>query len=50
MAERVEVTTTNAGGPVASDEHSLTQGDGGGILLHDHYLVEIWGNEHLGCV
>ncbi len=33
-------TTTNAGVPVASDEHSLTQGPGGGILLHDHYLIE----------
>lgn len=33
-------TTTNAGAPVASDERSLTQGAGGGILLHDHYLLE----------
>jgi catalase len=33
-------TTTNAGIPVASDEHSLTQGPGGGILLHDAYLIE----------
>ena len=33
-------TTTNAGIPVASDEHSLTQGTDGGILLHDHYLIE----------
>ncbi len=33
-------TTTNAGVPVASDEHSLTQGAEGGILLHDHYLIE----------
>jgi catalase len=33
-------TTTNAGIPVASDEHSLTQGVGGGILLQDHYLIE----------
>src|SRR5659263_155105 len=33
-------TTTNAGVPVASDEHSLTQGTAGGILLQDHYLVE----------
>ncbi len=32
-------TTTNAGIGVASDEHSLTQGDGG-ILLADHYLIE----------
>lgn len=29
-------TTTNAGIPVASDEHSLTQGPAGGILLQDH--------------
>ncbi len=34
------VTTTNAGIPVASDEHSLTQGTGGGILMQDHYLIE----------
>jgi catalase len=33
-------TTTNAGIPVASDEHSLTQGPSGGILLQDHYLIE----------
>ncbi len=33
-------TTTNAGIPVASDEHSLTQGKDGGILLQDHYLIE----------
>ena len=33
-------TTTNAGIPVESDEHSLTQGPGGPILLHDHYLIE----------
>ena len=33
-------TTTNAGVPVPSDEHSLTQGTGGGILLQDHYLIE----------
>ena len=33
-------TTTNAGAPVESDEHSLTQGEAGGILLHDHYLIE----------
>ena len=33
-------TTNNAGVPVESDEHSLTQGIGGGILLQDHYLVE----------
>ncbi len=33
-------TTTNAGIPVSSDEHSLTQGTDGGILLQDHYLIE----------
>jgi len=33
-------TTTNAGIPVASDEHSLTVGPNGPILLHDHYLIE----------
>lgn len=33
-------TTTNGGAPVESDEHSLTQGEAGGILLHDHYLIE----------
>ncbi len=33
-------TTSNTGIPVESDEHSLTQGTGGGILLHDHYLIE----------
>ncbi|MCP2258033.1 catalase [Streptoalloteichus tenebrarius] len=33
-------TTTNAGIPVASDEHSLTVGPNGPILLQDHYLIE----------
>ncbi|MBA3524536.1 MAG: catalase, partial [Geodermatophilaceae bacterium] len=33
-------TTTNTGAPVTSDEHSLTQGPTGPILLHDHYLIE----------
>ncbi|GAB2939173.1 catalase [Rhodococcus aerolatus] len=33
-------TTTNAGNPVESDEHSLTAGLSGPILLHDHYLIE----------
>lgn len=33
-------TTTDAGIPVASDEHSLTVGPNGPILLHDHYLIE----------
>ena len=33
-------TTTDSGIPVASDEHSLTVGPDGPILLHDHYLIE----------
>ncbi|SHM07794.1 catalase [Vreelandella subglaciescola] len=33
-------TTTDAGIPVASDEHSLTVGPNGPIALHDHYLIE----------
>jgi catalase len=37
-------TTTDAGIPVASDEHSLTIGPNGPILLHDHYLIEQMAN------
>jgi catalase len=33
-------TTTDAGIPVSSDEHSLTIGPNGPIVLHDHYLIE----------
>ena len=33
-------TTNNAGIPVESDEHSLTVGADGPILLQDHYLIE----------
>jgi catalase len=33
-------TTTTAGCPVASDEHSTTVGPDGAIVLHDVYLVE----------
>ncbi|MDT5095228.1 MAG: catalase [Mycobacterium sp.] len=33
-------TTNDAGIPVESDEHSLTIGADGPILLHDHYLIE----------
>lgn len=33
-------TTTDAGIPVTSDEHSLTVGPNGPILLQDHYLIE----------
>jgi catalase len=34
------VTTTDSGAPVPSDEHSLTIGPDGPILLQDHYLIE----------
>lgn len=34
------ITTTNHGAPAGSDNHSLTQGTQGPILLHDHYLIE----------
>lgn len=37
-------TTTDAGIPVQSDEHSLTVGPDGPILLHDHYLIEQMAN------
>ncbi|SDY08541.1 catalase [Amycolatopsis xylanica] len=37
---RPDHTTTDAGIPVESDEHSLTIGPDGPILLHDHYLIE----------
>ncbi|WP_116213659.1 catalase [Streptomyces olivoreticuli] len=39
-AQQVPYTTNNAGIPVESDEHSLTIGDTGPILLQDHYLIE----------
>ncbi|HVH21274.1 MAG TPA: catalase [Pseudonocardia sp.] len=37
---RSNFTTTDAGIPVESDEHSLTVGPGGPILLQDSYLIE----------
>ena len=37
-------TTTDAGHPVASDEHSLTVGPDGPLLLQDHYLIEQMAN------
>ena len=40
MSERRPVTTTDAGIPASSDEHSLTVGPDGPILLQDHYLVQ----------
>jgi catalase len=33
-------TTTDGGAPVASDEHSLSVGPDGPLLLQDHYLLE----------
>ena len=36
--------TTDAGIPVESQEHSLTVGPDGPILLHDHYLIEQMAN------
>ena len=40
----VKPTTTDAGTPVESDEHSLTIGPDGPILLQDHYLIEQMAN------
>ncbi|MEV6898518.1 catalase [Amycolatopsis sp. NPDC051372] len=40
MTQTERTTTTDAGIPVESDEHSLTVGPGGPILLQDHYLIE----------
>nr|WP_313774293.1 catalase [Mycobacterium sp.] len=37
-------TTTDTGIPVYSDEHSLTIGPDGPILLQDHYLIEQMAN------
>ena len=37
-------TTTEAGIPVASDEHSLSVGPDGPLLLQDHYLIEQMAN------
>ncbi|MFG2223793.1 catalase [Streptomyces sp. NPDC048644] len=39
-AQNVPRTTNNAGIPIGSDEHSLSVGADGPILLHDHYLIE----------
>ncbi|GAA2242867.1 catalase [Streptomyces ruber] len=40
VPQSVPYSTTNAGIPVESDEHSLTVGSNGPILLQDHYLIE----------
>jgi catalase len=37
-------TTTDAGIPVASDDHSLSVGPDGPLLLQDHYLIEQMAN------
>lgn len=42
--KKAKPTTTDAGAPVASDEHSLTIGADGPIVLHDHYLLEQMAN------
>ena len=39
-SDRRNPTTTDAGAPVASDEHSLTAGSTGPVLLQDAYLNE----------
>ena len=45
MTENRSVPTTNdAGTPVESDEHSLTVGPDGPVLLQDHYLIEQMAN------
>ncbi|MBC7271659.1 catalase [Streptomyces broussonetiae] len=38
--QQVPYTTNNHGIPVESDEHSLTVGANGPVLLQDHYLIE----------
>ncbi|MCR9165335.1 MAG: catalase [Nannocystaceae bacterium] len=40
MAEDRKPTTNEVGIPVSSDEHSLSVGPDGPIVLHDHYLME----------
>ena len=37
-------TTTDAGIPIASQEHSLTIGPDGPVLLQDFYLIEQMAN------
>jgi len=40
MTSSIPYTTTQAGNPVVSDDHSLTVGADGSTVLHDRYLVE----------
>ncbi|MCC5792109.1 MAG: catalase [Legionellaceae bacterium] len=42
--QKRKFTTTDSGIPVPSDEHSLTIGPNGPIVLHDHYLIEQMAN------
>jgi catalase len=44
MTDQPPRTTNDAGTPVASDEHSLTVGPDGPILLQDQYLIEQMAN------
>src|SRR5882762_1593277 len=44
MTASTKPTTTDAGAPVSSDEHSLTVGADGPIVLNDHYLIEQMAN------
>jgi catalase len=44
MTESTKPTTTDSGAPTASDEHSLTVGADGPIVLNDHYLIEQMAN------
>jgi catalase len=40
VTDKPPPTTTDAGIPAASDEHSLTVGPEGPVLLQDHYVVQ----------
>lgn len=40
MVDHRPVTTTDAGVPAPSDEHSLSVGPNGPLLLQDHYLIQ----------
>ncbi len=45
MADKTNApTTTDSGIRVQSEEHSLTVGNDGPIVLHDHYLIEQMAN------
>ncbi len=44
MTEDRKPTTNDVGIPVSSDEHSLSVGPDGPIVLHDHYLMEQMAN------